>query len=332
MLSFARRAAAYANRRRREFGPRLRAALILHRYSAHYRHAARVYRRETGATGAPRWGRVSDVGVRVVTTSTPDLGLTLPPGFASMVQTVARGAAAALDRTADCDFFPPLPPGPLPERTPDIPALAAGQVITVKLRDPLALDGVRELGEPLLEQLERNVFGAYLVADKVYVYRSPISRQAPDKSWLWHFDNHPRELLKVMVYLTDVGEDTAPFEYLRERASGRAVAGRPLTPLLGDSRVPASQIARQLAAGCESRLVTGPAGTVLVFDDNVVHRATLARAAHRDVIVFQIRPVPFKASPRIDPRWTGSFGHRDFNPNPWQVASEIRFPRGQGRR
>lgn len=320
-LSLFRRAFAYAGRRRREAGPLARGAWILHRYTRHYRQARRRY---TGPSGSAVVGSVYDVGVIAIRPGDHSR-LELPGDFAQRVATVARGAAAALDRPANCDFFPAVPVGDA-RSTNELAAVANGEVISIKLRDPFAVEGLPDLCEPLLNELERTVYRSHVIVDKVYIYRSPASRQAPAASWLWHFDNHPREMLKVMVYLTEVGLDSAPFEYLAD-ANGRPRPGAPLAPLHGDSRVPPREIDRWLAAGWSREVVTGPAGTVLVFDDNVVHRGTLARAGHRDVVVFQVRPVTFRATPRLDPRWTGSFGHRDFNQNPHDLAPVPRAAR-----
>ena len=82
------------------------------------------------------------------------------------------------------------------------------------------------------------------------------------------------------------------------------------------------------AMGCRPCAVTGPRGTLVLFNDNVIHRATLADRAHRDVVVLQLRPVDAPQRPFVDPRWTGSFQHLDFNrdprriePQPWPHAA-----------
>ena len=324
-LSWFRRALAYAGRRRREAGPLARGAWILHRYTRHYRQARRRY---TGPSGPAVVGSVSDVGVMAIRPG-DDSRFQLPADFGRRVATVARGAAAALERPMNCDFFPAVPVDDMAPRTSELAAVTRGEVISIKLRDPFAVEGLQDLSEPLLNELERTVYHSHVIVDKVYVYRSPMSRQSPAASWLWHFDNHPREMLKVMVYLTDVSADSAPFEYLAD-ANGRPRLGSPLAPLHGDSRVRATEIDRYLAAGWKTEVVTGAAGTVLVFDDNVVHRGTLARAGHRDVVVFQVRPATFRATPRLDPRWTGSFGHRDFNENPHDLAPVPRAAQAAG--
>jgi hypothetical protein len=311
--SFAARAAAHAGRRLREAWPLTRAQLILSAYRAHYAQARRRYGRTTDAAAS-----VYDVGVSVLE---PDRGgiIRLAPDFLIRVQVVADAAAAALDRTDRCDFHPQVA-APLSPSTQMVDEVRSGEVISIKLRDPLRLDGLSELCEPLLEQIEQQVYRSAVIVDKLYVYRSVVSRRQPQASWLWHFDNHPREMLKVIIYLTDVDDGSAPFEYLCGH-DGRPVRGGPIGPLARDGRVPMAAIQDRLAAGARCEAVTGPQGTVLLFDDNVIHRATLATRRHRDVIVLQLRPASIPTRPRLGPKWTGSFDHHDFPPNPWRYAA-----------
>ena len=267
--------ARYAWRRGREGVIYLRGKRILQRYASHYRRGRRAFARDgQPATAAP--DRAETFGIRVLRAGEDD-SFCWPTGYDAMVERVAGAVAEALSETANCRFVPGLPSAARIPRTADIPEVGAGGLITMQLLNPFALDGVRELSEPLLAEIERVIYGSYSLVDRLYVYRSPISRQEPKASWRWHYDNHPREILKVMVYLTDVRHDTAPFVYLRERSSGRFMPGSPLTPLFCSSRIPAEQIEQHLANGWEEYPVTGRRGTVLVFDDNIVHRATLAR-------------------------------------------------------
>jgi hypothetical protein len=310
------RALRYAGRRALEAALFVRGGLIQAAYTAHYREARRAY----PAPAAP----LGDVGVHVIRPGEVAPAIPLPPDFNALVATVARSASAALDSAAACDFYPEVAAERMPVRSADVEEVKGGQVLTIKLRDPFAIDGLSELCDPLLAALERQVYGSYTIVDKVYAYRSPVSHQVASESWLWHYDNHPREVLKVMIYLTDVTEGSAPFEYLRTRATGRSLYGSPLAPLFGDSRIPASTVEGWLARECERHAVTGPRGTVLMFDDNVVHRATAATTAHRDVIVFQVRPVPFAVTSHLHRRWTGTFKHRDIQRNPWELFPKLR--------
>lgn len=300
------RAARYAGRRSKEAAHFLRGKMILWRYARHYRRARRAY-----GAGA---SRLRDIGVQVMRPGDSGV-LSLPADFPARVDRVAAAAAAALADPSQCRFVPAL-------REPAAAAIRAGRVISMQLLDPLALDGLRELCEPLVRELEEQLYGSFVLVDKVYVYRSVASSEVPRASWLWHFDNHPREMLKVMIYLTDVHARSAPFEYVRDRA-GAPVPGVPLTPMFGRSRVPSATIDAIVAAGGSREAVTGPRGTVIVFDDNVVHRATVAEEDHRDVLVLQVRPSLFEPVPRIDPRWTGSFRHWAIQANPWELAPRL---------
>jgi regulator of RNase E activity RraA len=79
--------------------------------------------------------------------------------------------------------------------------------------------------------------------------------------------------------------------------------------------VPPEEVDSRLRDQWVSERICGPAGTVIVFDDNIVHRATLAQSAHRDVVVLQLRPAWFKGARHID-RWTGTFGDRAMSASP----------------
>jgi hypothetical protein len=315
--------AAYARRRSKELAHYLRGRNMLRRYSAHYRRACRAYRRAGGGSAAA-FGSVRDTGVLVIAPGVAGQPMALPDDYVALVARVAGGAAAALAASSNCRFVPPVQRRPIPEQTGAVPDVVDGRTIAIQLAEPFAIDGLHELCEPLLDELERKIYRSFVLVDKVYVYRSPISRQMPRASWIWHFDNHPREMLKVMIYLTEVTEGTAPFEYLRAAGSGRAIHGSPLAPSFGDSRVAADAVARLVAGGGESRAVTGPRGTVVVFDDNVIHRGNLAQTGHRDVLVLQVRPATFRATPRIDRRWTGSFLHANVNRDPDDLTPHLK--------
>ena len=315
--------ARFAWRRTRELGAWLRGKHILGRYSAHYRRARLVFEGDYPGN-PPVDSSLGRLGVVVIRPGDRSPAFDLPPAHSQWVLRVAAAADRALARSARCRFVPSIRSLPAAERTDDVSEVANGEVITIQLQEPHSLDGLEELCGPLMNELEQRFYRSFVLVDKVYVYRSPISCRTPSASWVWHYDNHPREVLKVMVYLTDVDEETAPFEYLRAREVGTPVYGSPLAPTYGTSRVTADRIAAYLADGFETHRVTGPRGTVIVFDDNIIHRGTLAKAGRRDVVVFQVRPAAFRACPRVNPAWTGSFNHRDVNANPSDLVAHLK--------
>lgn len=299
-----------------------RARRILRDYTRHYQQAQRIFSNEN-KTPTPAASCLRDFGIRVVSVCDEGNLIDLPDNYLDLVSRVAADVKAKLYHSENCSFFPQLPAGTLPTNTDDIPAVKNGDVITIQLRNPLAIDGLEELCAPLVTQLERRVYGSYAMVDKVYAYRSPISRQSPQSSWLWHYDNHPHEVLKLMIYLNDVSEQSAPFQYLRSVKSLDPVLGS-LSPLYGESRVSNSFVTGHLMNGFEIHKVIGPAGTLILFDNNIIHKGTIASETYRDVLTLQFRPVPHKHRPHVDPRWTGTFEHSPFNRNPSDVRPTTR--------
>jgi hypothetical protein len=298
-----------------------RARRILRDYARHYREARAIFR--AGGNGSePMVRSIVAVGVRVLFPRAVDNLIELPSNYLDLIGRIHDDVGRRLAKTRECLFFPPLTSEPISERTEDVLAARGKETIAVRLKYYLDIDGLEELCVSVLGEVERRVYRSYALVEKVYVYRSPVSHQRLQVSWLWHFDEHPREMLKVLIYLTNVDEGSAPFEYLCAPGRSTSVLGA-RTPFYGESRVREDRIKGYLRQGLVTRKVTGPRGTMILFDDNAIHRGTLAERAHRDVLVLQIRPSCFKARPYIDPRWTGSFEHRDFSPDPY-VSEPIR--------
>jgi hypothetical protein len=280
---------------------------VAREYHSHYQEARRLFERDGHRPQRPA---LCEVGVLVIRADTPRANLIdLSADYQANVARVSEAARSAFDRATGVRLVTSVP---------------GHEIIAIQLDAPLEVDGLADLAAPIMSELERRVFGSYVIVDKAYIYRSPVSGATPRGSWLWHYDNHPREVLKVMIYLTDVTEGSAPFEYLHDRHTGKPVPGTPIAPLHVSSRVDESRVARWLENGCRSTAVTGRAGTMIVFDDNVIHRGTIAREHHRDVLVFQVRPAAFRADPYLDRRWTGSFQHIDVNGDPYDITPRVK--------
>ena len=278
-------------------------------YAEHHRAAQEVYRR-AGGMGAGI--ALAKVGVRVQLPSDPG-PVSLPADWLARVRRVGAAAAAGFDRSEACLFLPKIERIGLPAATAEIPAVQKKQVIAANLRDPLTIDGLAALAEPLVRTVEDSIYGSYALIDKVYIYRNLVSAIDDQVSWRWHYDNHLDQIIKVMIYLTDVAEDTGPFEYLRGERDAARIA--PL-PHAADTWISPVRLADWIDRGYRPVKALGPVGTIVLFDDNCLHKANQAARSHRDVVVFQFRPADFKPERPIDPRWTGSFLAEDVNPDP----------------
>lgn len=297
-----------------------RALKILRDYDAHYREAQRRYATE-GNGAELRIPSLSDVRVRRLAPAYNGNLVIVPDTYPSLIERLHHDVRVRLNRSVNCRFFPKLQTRELPEHTEDIPEVQDGDVIAVQLKESLDLDGLQELCAQVLPQIEQRVYGAHVIVDKVYVYRNLVSRREGEVSWTWHYDNHPVGIMKIMIYLTDVHEENGPFEYMRSRGTHEALYMSP-RPLSGYGRISHSAARGYLSHRYESHKVTGPAGTMVLFDENVVHRANIATSGFRDAVMLQIRPATFPPASFIDPRWTGSFEHVDFNPDPYHLEPQ----------
>ena len=167
------------------------------------------------------------------------------------------------------------------------------------------LDKLLHLVVPMIEKdfLQSNAAISYEM-----MYRN-IVRDEPepdnDTTWQWHFDSYPEEANKIMIYLTDVTEDDAPFTYLVDsddnpmllKSNAKYIDPKKELRLdykelngFNGSRVPISWINEKKSQGCKEKTWTGKKGSFAFFRPNVIHKATVAKRNHRDVMSFTIRP------------------------------------------
>ncbi|TAJ99296.1 hypothetical protein EPO44_10615, partial [bacterium] len=283
----------------------LRARKILRDYAAHYRNAHDLFIAERNPVQMPA-RPFSENRVCIVGPGRYDSIIELPKNYFDLVARVRDDVQARLEESRQCLFFPKLKMQAVPEHTKDIPSVKRGEVIAIQLKQYLDIDGLEGFCSSIMKELEQKIYQSYVIVDKVYVYRSLPTSVEEQVSWLWHYDNHPNEILKVMVYLTDVSDRSGPFEYFRLVTNHYPLFISP-KPLLGYSRISPKIIERYLLDGYEASKVTGPVGTVVVFDNNVLHRATIPKGGYRDVVVLQVRPAAFRPAQYVDSRWTGSF-------------------------
>ena len=184
------------------------------------------------------------------------------------------------------------------------------------------IEALEVLAGVLVPQAEAAVLGCHAVVNQVNLIRNVPTSAPPASSWLWHYDNKPDEACKILVYLTDVGAEDGAFEYLRRPATGEVVrieSSRPspetvLPPRWPQSRVPTEAIDRYGEFGFRPHRVVGPRGTLIAFDNNCVHRATVPTGRPRDALILNLRPCHERVRPFISERHTGSW---NFNAKQW---------------
>jgi len=203
--------------------------------------------------------------------------------------------------------------------------------LSLRLKNVWNLPNFESLCDNILSQLEKNIFHSHLHVMNLLIYRSLVTKNPPRSSWIWHYDNNPKEFIKLMIYLTDVTDETGPFEYIRHKDSHKAFTATKIrtgvsnwytTPQWPEGRVPEDEIQRIQKEGYESFRVVGKKGTMLLFNANSIHRASIPTTKPRDALVLILKPSLKKLQPRINPKWTGTFEHAPIQMDPGCIKPE----------
>ena len=182
--------------------------------------------------------------------------------------------------------------------------------LALRLNDWRDIDELSLYADYVMPQLEEKVFGCHLKIEFLMPYRNRVTDTPLDSSWLWHYDDCPKEFLKFALHLNEVTEDSGCLQYLTFPSSPAPIlessrtrpgrgAGAQLFPR---SRIPAATIEQFCASGGECKNFIGPPGSYAVFTPNIMHRATQPKPSGtpRDAIFFYIRPTLTKGETYVN--------------------------------
>lgn len=133
----------------------------------------------------------------------------------------------------------------------------------------------------LLDPILNAFYGSRWAARDIYCYRNqPVT--AVQGSYAWHRDNYPTGSLKVMTYLTPVrSQEDGPLTVAR----GSHAGFKPSLGRVGDRYEDAWVRGR-----FELVHALGEPGTVIVFENNAVHRAWDPARGYREALNFTVFP------------------------------------------
>jgi SAM-dependent methyltransferase len=127
-------------------------------------------------------------------------------------------------------------------------------------------------------------FGAMPVLNSVTGARSNAAELSDSKqdqdALFWHCDKDGLSVVKVFVYLSDVGQHHGPHEYIARSADNFQEMGG------GDRRFTDDEVRAKYPAE-NFREVIAPAGTIFFADTTTLHRGTLVREGYRDLLQLQ---------------------------------------------
>lgn len=168
---------------------------------------------------------------------------------------------------------------------------------------------LNDLYDSTLPGIEKNVYNSNIKIIDLDSYQNTVCNS--DKkisSWLWHFDNHPNEFIKMMIYLTDVDENSGPIEFIvdennngcklkSDRIEKKDFFNRKkwddpkyFKNQYNGNRIGEKDIEKLLKEGYKKKKILGKKGTIILFSENLIHRANHATKNHRNIINTVLSP------------------------------------------
>ncbi len=142
--------------------------------------------------------------------------------------------------------------------------------------------GMFDLLRPEVVSTIEGYFGGWFKIFCTEIYRLVPTTERMQTSGLWHTDNYPPGMLKAMVYLTDCTKMTGAL-----RVHPRPQTRRLLQHGFFD-RHRAQRFAETLAKECI--VLEAKAGSVVLWDSNLVHRGTPPERGLRDAVSIKFLP------------------------------------------
>lgn len=146
----------------------------------------------------------------------------------------------------------------------------------------------------ILKKVELDVntyYESYFQPYWIKIQRTTPGKTTAASSFGWHIDDNPLELMKIFVYLNDVSESNGAFRAFAWKHSRRILL-KGFRSNGEETRIKAQPLAdKYLKRHPKSlKVLEGVMGTVLAFDNNLVHKGTAPRVGFRHAIQIPIYP------------------------------------------
>ena len=101
----------------------------------------------------------------------------------------------------------------------------------------------------------------------------------------WHYDNHPKLVINIMIYLNDVNKDEGAFEFI---TINNNIIKFDFSQPAGNRNLESFVSANYDKIKINQAL--GNCGTLFYFDNNICHRAGPKINKERNVLLLQLYP------------------------------------------
>jgi len=160
-------------------------------------------------------------------------------------------------------------------------------------------------------------YGSYFQPYWISLQQNFPGTASAASSFAWHIDDNPRQLMKIFIYFNDVGEANGAFRAFTYPVSKQLLEAG-FKSWSEKLRIQNQKMINDYYGEHPSdlKVLEGTAGTVLMFDNNLVHKGTPPRDGFRQLAQIEIYPAMTKLTERqVELAMTNPIGH-DYPPDP----------------
>lgn len=141
-------------------------------------------------------------------------------------------------------------------------------------------------------------------------------KQDPSSAFGFHLDDNPKQLLKIFIYLNDTHERNGAFRAF-DYSETQNLIRKGFISCSPELRVRSQKLIDQKTIEEKLKVLEGKKGTVLIFDNNLIHKGTLPIEGYRDTICVEIYPSHKEISTTTLEKGLGANFQVDFPANPF---------------
>jgi hypothetical protein len=139
-----------------------------------------------------------------------------------------------------------------------------------------------------LDSFLKNYYQSYYKVYWCNIVRSyPIDNHEDDESLLYHFDDNPKGILKIFIYINSQDDNNGAFRSLLKKDS-TILKKRGFLSYTSKSRAENQKMITESNFKNKVKTYSGREGTILVFENNIIHKGNLPKKGYRDLIVLEI--------------------------------------------
>jgi hypothetical protein len=133
-----------------------------------------------------------------------------------------------------------------------------------------------------------DVFGSHFRLEWLDYYRTVSG--APAKSWLWHIDNDPPFVVKILLYITDANEENGATHVMSMEDSRKYFKAGYFGVFNDEREADLQEFSNRNGLSFPFSIPRRDAGDAMVFSTNLLHKGGEVRNGYRDVMSFLLLP------------------------------------------